>query len=469
MEQDGRKKLLYEALAIAIGLAIAWLPPPEGLGQPAMWVLALLAWAIVNWMTNVVPDFVCVLVMCSAWVLLGIVPFPQAFGSFAQPTVWLLISAMGLSIAVSKSGLLARVAIRVMSLAPPTFRGQSLALMLSGLCIGPFIPSTIVKVSIVGAMATDIGQKLGYAPRSRGMAGLWSSMYLGYNQVSQAFLSASFIGYIILSLLPDFVSAQFSWTYWFLALLPWFLICAAAGFLLVQFHYTPEHAPKMSREDIRAMADGLGPMNRAEKLTLAVLVVCVAFWILEQVLHVPAAITAMGGLSLLLSFRVVTVPDFNQRISWNVLLFIGGAINLAHAITTTGIDAWLGATFGGPMSALINNPYLFVLVVSTAALINRFIIVDITTSYALFIVVLTPFCLEAGMSPWVAAMCAYCVVYPYFVKYQNVSFLAAFQSSGGDAMVNHRHLIPFCLTFHIVSILALTASVPYWQMLGLIP
>lgn len=51
---------------------------------------------------------------------------------------------MGISAAVSKSGLLERISLKVMSLAPPTFRGQSLALMCPGLLIEPFIPSTIV-------------------------------------------------------------------------------------------------------------------------------------------------------------------------------------------------------------------------------------------------------------------------------------------------------------------------------------
>ncbi len=469
MEPETRKKLLAEGTAIALGLAISLAPAPEGLGQSAMWVTGLLAWAIVNWMTNAVPDFVCIFVMCSAWTLLGIVPFNEAFASFSGTTVWLLIAAMGISVAVSKSGLLARVALKVMSIAPPTFRGQTLALMGSGLVIGPFIPSTIVKVSIVGAMATDIGEKLGYAHRSKGMAGLWSAMYLGYNQLSQAFLSASFFAYIIIGLLPAEVSAQFTWTYWLMASLPWLLICAAAGYALLQFHYRPEHAPKITREEIRAMADDLGPMNRDEKWTLAVLLTCVLFWVLERTLAVPAAITAIGGLCVLLALGVVKVPDFNQRISWNVICFMGGAINLAHAITVTGIDAWLGATFGGPMSALISEPVLFVLAVGLAALLARFIIVDMTTCYALFIVVLTPFCLEAGMSPWIAAMCAYCVVYPYFTKYQNVNFLAAFNSAGGDEKLDHRKLVPFCLTFHLLSILALAASVPYWEWLGLIP
>lgn len=217
------------------------------------------------------------------------------------------------------------------------------------------------------------------------------------------------------------------------------------------------------------MLKNLGPMKKDEKLTLAVLIVCVFFWVSERLVNVPAAITAIAGLCILLSLGVIKVTDFNQRISWNVICFMGGAINLAKAITVTGIDTWLGATYGGTMASLISNPYLFVFAVSAAALLARFIIVDMTTCYALFIVVLTPFCTDAGMSPWIAAMCAYCVVYPYFTKYQNVNFLAAFNSAGGDEKINYSMLEPFCLTFHITSIIALVASVPYWQILGLIP
>ena len=38
-----------------------------------------------------------------------------------------------------------------------------------------------------------------------------------------------------------------------------------------------------------------------------------------------------------------------------------------------------------------------------------------------------------------------------------------------QVQLSHTMLVPFCLVFHIVSILALTASVPYWKILGLIP
>lgn len=82
MDKVFLRKLFYESIAVIIGLFISLYPAPMNLGQSAMWVLGLLAWAIINWMTNVIPDFVCIFVMCSGWVLLGIMSFPTAFGSF---------------------------------------------------------------------------------------------------------------------------------------------------------------------------------------------------------------------------------------------------------------------------------------------------------------------------------------------------------------------------------------------------
>ncbi len=450
-------------------LVIAFVPAPDGLQQNAMYIMGLLIWAIINWMTNVIPDFVCVFIMCCAWVLLDIVPFSTAFGSFSGTTVWLLIAAMGIGAAVTKSGLLARVALCIMRICPPTFKGQVLALLGSGVVIGPFIPSTIAKVSIVGAMATDIGSKLGFENRSKGMSGLWSAMYAGYTLLSQAALSASFFSYIIMGLLPENVQAQFSWMFWLKAMLPWLIICTIASYIGIILLYKPKDAPKLSKQDVANMINKLGPMSHDEKITLIVLVTCIIFWVLERTLNVPAAITALLGMCALLMSGVIDSKDYNQSINWSIIAFMGGAINLATAITTVGIDSWLGNTFGGTMGALIGNPYLFVPVIATVALISRFVIVDMTTDYALFTVILTPFCLSAGMSPWVAAMAAYCVVYPYFTKYQNINFLAAFNSAGGDERLEHKMLIPFCLVFHVVSILALTASVPYWKILGLIP
>ena len=56
-----QKKIIFETLAVVVGLAIAFIPAPEGLQQNAMWTMGLLLWAIINWVTNVIetiPNFV---------------------------------------------------------------------------------------------------------------------------------------------------------------------------------------------------------------------------------------------------------------------------------------------------------------------------------------------------------------------------------------------------------------------------
>lgn len=67
MTKETKKKLISEAVAIAVGLGIALIPAPGGLEQKAMWTMGLLIWAIINWMTNAIPDFVCIFIMCCTW------------------------------------------------------------------------------------------------------------------------------------------------------------------------------------------------------------------------------------------------------------------------------------------------------------------------------------------------------------------------------------------------------------------
>lgn len=58
MPPTANKKVVHELIAVAIGLVIAFLPPPDELTAQSMWVLGLLLWAIVNWMLKPIPDYV---------------------------------------------------------------------------------------------------------------------------------------------------------------------------------------------------------------------------------------------------------------------------------------------------------------------------------------------------------------------------------------------------------------------------
>lgn len=463
-----KKKLIFQAIAIIAGLVIALLTPPNGLKQNAMLVLGLLIWAIISWVSKTIPDFVVILIMCSGWVVLGVLPFDKAFASFSGSTVWLLIGALGIGVAVTKSGLLSRIALCAIRICPPTFSGQVVALLCAGTLIGPFIPSTTAKVSIVGSMSTSIGEKLGFKDQSKGMAGMWAAMYTGFTLIAPIVISSSVFGYTILALLPAETQAQFSFGYWFLAMIPWGVVILVGSFIAIRLLYKPKQETPISKEQIKEMIDEIGPMKKEEKITLVVLLLCVFFWVMERTLNVPAVVTAVIGLSILLSLDIIDVKDYNTGIPWSLVVFVGGAINISTALTTVKIDVWIGDTFGPFMANLTSNPYIFVVVVAIAVLLTRLVIVDHVTCFTLYIIVLTPFCLAADMSPWIAAICAYVVIQPWFVKYQNVNFLAGYASAGGDERIGYKNIVPYCFAFNAVVIIGLLISVPYWQMLGLI-
>lgn len=462
------KKLLWEAVSIIAAVVVAFLPQPDGLERNAMVVLGLLLWAIINWIAKTMPDFIVALVMCCMWVLTGIIPLEQALTGFSNSTVWLLVGALGFGTAIAKSGLLSRVALGVMKICPATFSGQVLALIGAGTIIGPFIPSTTAKVSIAGAMSTGIGKQLGFEPRSKGMAGIWCAMYTGFTLNAPIFLTSSFFAYLLLGLLPEKDQTLFTFGYWLKAALPWGIFILIVSFFVIRLMYGPKEKRTISKDEINKELEALGPMKKNEKIVLAVLAVCGFFLVMERTLGVSSTITFLLALCVLMALNVITVEDYNKGISWGLITFAGVVINLGSVLSEVKFDTWISNTFGPYMAGLVGNPYLFVAVVAVAVLLVRFVIVDYLTCFTLFLVILTPFCVDARMSPWIVAFCAYVVCQPWFVKYQNINFLAAYSSAGGDQMINHNYTIGYCLIFHIVAILGLVLSVPYWRFLGLI-
>lgn len=463
-----KKKLAEEAAMILAGLAVAMLPPPEGLGAPAMTFLGLFLWVILNWAVPVMPSYIAGLLMLLASVLFGLVPFKTAFSAFSGSTAWLIIGVLALGSAVSKTGLLTRLSFAIMNVFPPSFRGQAAGLIGAGLLIGPFMPSTTAKVSIVGGIGTRIAELLGFAPRSRGMNGIFCAMYTGFSLIAATFMTCSFYSYLILGMISPDDAAPFTFAFWTLAMVPWgvFVMLAAYGALLLL--YRPKEERTISREEIRSMAAELGPMKREEKITLAILVTCILCWALERVIGVPSVIPAVGGLCALFLFHIFEPKEINTRVNWSMIIFLAAIIGLAPLVKAVGLNEWIQAGMSGFMAGVGQNPYVFVTAVAALVLLSRFLFVSGTTAISIMVVILVPFCEAAGMNAWVGGIIAYVMAQPFFFKYQNPNLLIGYEAAGGDDKLSFRSLIPYSFVYHAIALAGLWLSVPWWQYLGII-
>lgn len=454
-------------IGAALGLAVAVQAPPDGLSVEAMRALGIIVWAVVCWILNILPEYVVGLLMCVLWVAVRAVSFTQAFATFSMDMFWILVGAFGMGVAAAKCGLLKRLALQVINLFPASFLGQAMGLLGAGALIAPLIPSATAKSAMAAPIALNISDALGYPRRSRGAAGIFGAMFIGFGTTGPLFLSATFVNFILYGMLPPEVQSQFTWWYWLVAALPWGVFMLAGSALAINRLYRPAEAARVSRKFIADQLSALGPMTREEKITLAVLLLTIALWITERVHGVSAGVVAVSSMCALLGLDIFGREDFRSGIDWPAVIFIGSVNNMGVVIQTLQIDRWIGLTLEPYITAYMSNIYLFIVLLVIAVVVTRFFIVSITAAAVVFTLVLTPLAAGHGINPWIVALVVFASTNVWFAFYENSTYLCAFYATGGE-MVEHGQMIKLTGAYIVISTLGFLLSVPYWRWLGLI-
>lgn len=460
------KRLILHMLCIIAGLTVGLQSPPAGLTPAAMHALGIFSWAICAWVLAVLPDYVVALILCLAWVASGSVPFKTAFSTFSSDTWWLLVGALGMGVAVAKTGLLHRLSLKIMRFFPFTYRGQVLGMLLSGVLVAPLIPSITSKVAIIGPFSLAVSDNMGLDRKSPGAVGIFAAMFTGSASTAPLFLSASFMGYVLVGILPAAEQAHFSWTQWFLAALPWGMVLLVASFGAILLIYGSKQ-PLASTNSSNRQNRELGPMTWKEKITVGVLMAALLLWISEPWHHISAAIVALASISILLGVGIYDRETFRNEIPWDALIFIGAIFSMGPVFSYLQIDAWLGKYASEWVAHFIASPYILTVILAVGIYLLRYVLVSQLVCIALFTVLFTPMALQAGISPWVIGFIIYCATNVWNAFYQNSTFMVAFYSTGGE-MVTHRQMIVFSITYMIICLAGLLISVPYWKYLALI-
>lgn len=459
-------KALGGILGIICGLLIATQTPPTGLSIQSMWGLGIVAWAIIYWIFNVLPEYVVALLMCSAWVVFNVVPFNIAFEQFSSTTWWLLLSALGIGAAVNGSGLIKRLTLHLMSFFPTTYKGQILGMLLTGMGIAPLIPSVTAKAAIMAPLSLIISDTMGYKRKSPGAAGMFSAMYAGFICTGPIFLSASINCYMARGFLPIDVQIQFTWVEWLLCTMPWGIVLLAGSYFALILLYKPLKT-NLANDFCKKQLIELGSISRNEKITLIVLISTLLLWMSEGVHGISSTLVALIAWSVLLGFNVYGRYDFRKEIPWDSIIFIGVIFNLGSVLPYLNIDKWIGDTIGYIIIPVMANPYLLILVLTITIYIARFILVSMAATITIFLAVLVPFAIQAGINPWIIAFIILTSINIWLAHYQNSTYLTAYYATDG-VMVKHSQMAKMSLIYMLLSLLGLFLSIPYWKLLGLI-
>lgn len=451
---------------IALAAAIM-LFPITGLDFSGKAALATLSLAIIWWIFHVFPDYITALIMAILFTLVSKVPLETVCSAFAGSTWWLLFSAFGLSIGVTKCGILKRISHKMLELFPKTFMGQVIGLTTVGFVSAPFIPSMSAKASILAPLSLSISDSMGYNRRGKQASGLFLAMLTGLRTPGPLFVSASVIGYALRAQYSAEINRQFSMGNWFIAALPWFLITTALTFLPIYFLFSPkkQHSTESAQTPSHETT-AFPPLDRNEKVMSVIISATLLLWVTENAHGIPAHVVALMALVSMLITNVVSPEEFCKKMNWESMIFIGFVLGIAAVFHELNINSWIVEQFMPVFSLFSGNDTVFLICVAMITILLRFLIVSEIAFINITFVFLLPLAMNLGINPWIIGMTVYAVISPWFFLYQNPVYMTAYHATNKD-MLDQKYAVVFCFIYQILCMLAIVLSVPYWKMLGI--
>jgi DASS family divalent anion:Na+ symporter len=450
--------------AIALPLLLWGVQPPSGL-EPAGWrVVIILLGAAIAWLAEPIPDFAVALGLAAAWGATGLVALPVAFSGFASSSWLLALGALALAAAMARTGLLFRIALLFLRIFPATATGQMFALLFGGILVTPLVPLSVARVAAIMPVASEIGQSLGYPPRSNGSARLAFAGLVGYWYFSSIFLTGLATNFFVVQLLPPGERARFSWLGWLVAAAPVGIMCLVGAAVALIVLFRPERAAARMQDATRRQQRVLGPLSRGEGVALIAAGLLLAGLIAQPVLNVEPAWLALLAL-VVVTAGALDRERFRTGIDWGFLMLFGALLGSGSVMQATHVDRWIAAVLV-ERTAGLGDPGLVLVAIAAATILLRFVLPSRPTMLLLALAVV-PAAPQLGISPWLAGVTVLLAANIWVLPYQGLEYLVAREATAGQAFDDRQGTrIGAALT--VVRFVAIAASVPAWKLMGLL-
>ena len=380
-------------------------PPLAGMSEPAWQVTGLMLWMILWWISEVMPIPVTSLLPMIFIPLLGIDKMDAATAPYAHPLIFLFFGGFFLSIAMEKTGLHQRIALKALQ-----FTGQKPSAQIAGLMAVTAFLSMWMSNTATAVMMLPIGLSMIKMANASSQDDFGKAVLLAIAYSASIGGVATLIGTPPNALLAAYLSKsyqiQISFAEWMLLGVPLALVMLIFCWLWVcKFHFKLPTA-SAGQHSFKADISALGPLRRAEKLVLVVFSLAALSWISQQwlvsVTGLPINDTMIALIAAVLLFvlpgeqkqRLLIWKD-SQQLPWGVLLLFGGGLSMADQIQKTGVSELLAQQ----LSLLHGIPPVFILLAVTSLIIFLTEVTSNTATAAAFLPLLGPVAVSMELSP----------------------------------------------------------------------
>jgi len=196
----------------------------------------------------------------------------------------------------------------------------------------------------------------------------------GFGLMSNFFLTGKSINFVILGLLPMELQTRFNFLFWLTAAGIACLISFWGRFILAAVLYKTESSPTISKKQIKTQLQILGKLDFSEWIAI---IACSIFLIgtITSFLHkIKTAWVGVLILFIVLFLDELEKEDFQRKIDWPFLLFLGGLIDFVRTFTYLELDKWMGLQLTFLTHHMTGNIYIFIIVLSGIIMFVRLVL-----------------------------------------------------------------------------------------------
>ena len=473
-------------VGIAVLLVILLLPTQAGLPVAGHRMLAILAFAVIIWMTEAIDYAVSAIVIAVLMAfLLGLAPsvanpnvllgtsgaLTLAFSGFANTALVLVASALFLAAAMTVTGLDRRIALTILSRVGTETRHVVIGTILVGFVIALMVPSTTARVACLVPITLGIIAAFGVNKRGAFASMLMITMVQTASIWNVGIKTAAAQNMVATGFIEKAFGQSITWLEWLIAAGPFAILMCIALYFVMTIMMPPEVAEVPGgHEGIRKSLAELGPMKVPEKKLLLISLTLIAFWATEGVLHKfdtsTTTITAVA-LMFLPGFSILTWKDAQPRIPWGTVVLFGVGISLGTALLQTNAATWLAnivvAEFG-----LKNATALFILGVMSLFLVVIHLGFASATALASAMIPIIIAVLKSVATPGLN-MIGLTMVLQFVVSFGFILVVNAPQNmvAYGTETFNARDFVRTGLVLTVIALgLVMLLGATYWRWLG---
>jgi DASS family divalent anion:Na+ symporter len=355
--------------AVLLAAAIVLLlPRPEGVSVEGWRLLAIFVATIIGLIAQPMPMGALVIIAITVTAVTKTVTVQVALSAFANPVIWLIVSAFLFSRAVVETGLGRRVALWFVRWFGSSSLRLGYALAGADFAVSPFIPSDTARAGgiifpIARSLAEGYGSHPGPTAQRLGAYLMQCAYHVGCTTAA-VFLTSMAANPLAAEFAKKFANVEITWGTWALAssvpavislgLLPWLIYRLDPP----ELKHTPE-----AQAHAQGELDAMGPMTAAEKRLVIILLLVIAGWVAQPWHGLHPAVIAYAGISMILLAGVMHWEEvLSEGRAWNAFIWFGGLIMMASGLEAAGVIRSFTEKLSGLLEGWTWLPALLVLI-----------------------------------------------------------------------------------------------------------